>query len=117
MDEGEAVEVSTATEAGEFSLDKDSIATSMEEDTATPQSPAVSLLKKLPPPLASAEVESVPTADSTEGDPLTSNNDTMLIKESSSNPPAAASLPLHSPSMTSSPRSAELASSEVSIDH
>jgi hypothetical protein len=43
---------------------------------------------------------------------LLDKNATILSAESPA-PPKASSFPLHSPSMTSSPRSAELASSEV----
>jgi hypothetical protein len=73
-------------------------------------------LKKPPPFYPSGRVDPAIAAAAEAEEAASSNcikNASVLTEESSASP-AAASLPLHSPSMTSSPRSAELASSEVS---
>ncbi|KAG7350648.1 protein phosphatase 2C [Nitzschia inconspicua] len=62
-------------------------------------------------PIAPTEGESGSTVVAAAAAPFSRKN-TKVLSEESSSPPTAAALPLHSPSMTSSPRSAELASSE-----
>jgi hypothetical protein len=75
------------------------------------------VLKKTPTPLSSSlhleEHEVARTAVSANSSTLINKNSTIMRKECPALP-TAASHSLHSPSMTSSPRSAELASSEVS---
>jgi hypothetical protein len=92
---------------------ENSSSTMEDEEIMQNKPPQIELEKPQPGPFPDKGTLFSPRADAAAGKDIRKKHASILTEDSSASP-TASSLPLHPSSMTSSPRSAELASSEAS---